>query len=108
MIIKKYLENRKYRDLAERSSKEAEFYHNELKRLISLLSNDEWKEWDNAMECIDTAQERKYMQYHKEDVITIFSENMDDPEEAARQLLEYFEIEVKEGMERGKMTFIYE
>ncbi len=60
------------------------------------------------MECIDTAQERKYMQHHKEDVITIFSENMEDPEEAARQLLEYFEIEVKEGMERGKMKFIYE
>lgn len=48
------------------------------------------------------------MQYHKEDVITIFTENMEDPEEAARQLLEYFEIEVKEEMQRGKTTFIYE
>lgn len=90
-----------------KEKEKSEFYHNELKRLISILSNFEWKEWDNAMECIDTAQERKYMQHHKEDVITIFSENMEDPEEAARQLLEYFEIEVKEGMERGKMTFIY-
>lgn len=47
------------------------------------------------------------MKEHKEDVITIFTENMEDPEEAARQLLEYFEIEVKEEMQRGKVTFIY-
>lgn len=60
------------------------------------------------VECIDTAQERKYMKHHKEDVITILTENMKDPEEAARQLLEYFEIEVKEEMQRGKVTFIYE
>lgn len=60
------------------------------------------------MEAIEAFQERKYMKEHKEDVITIFTENMEDPEEAARQLLEYFEIEVKEEMERGKVKFIYE
>lgn len=79
----------------------------ELKRLVSLLSGETWQEWDNMMEAIEAFQERKYMKEHKEDVITIFTENMEDPEEAARQLLEYFEIEVKEEMQRGKVTFIY-
>lgn len=43
-IIKKYLQNNRYIDIAEKKSKEAEFYHSELKRLISILSNYEWKE----------------------------------------------------------------
>lgn len=80
---------------------------NELQRFVSLLSGDTWQEGDNRMEAIEAYQERKYMKEHKEDVITIFTENMEDPEEAARQLLEYFEIEVKEEMQRGKVTFIY-
>lgn len=43
-IIKKYLENNRYRDISEKNAKEAEFYHSELKRLISILSNHEWRE----------------------------------------------------------------
>lgn len=89
--------NEKYREL-----------ESELKRLVSLLSGNTYQEGDNMMETIEAFQERKYMKEHKEDVITMFTENMEDPEEAARQLLEYFEIEVKEDMERGKVKFIYE
>lgn len=99
---------RKVKDKLWNSNKKYIELENELKRFVSLLSGDTWQEGDNRMEAIETFQERKYMKEHKEDVITIFTENMEDPEEAARQLLEYFEIEVKEEMQRGKVTFIYE
>lgn len=99
---------RKAQAVCEQDALERIKSQNEMKRLVSLLSGNTWQEGDNMMEAIEAFQQTKYLKEHKEDIILIFKGNMDDPEEAARQILEYFEIEVKEEMQRGKVKFIYE
>lgn len=70
---------------------EIDKWKTELYRLIAYLTDGTWKDGDSIAETIDDHQERKYMKIHREDVITILTENP-DPEEAASALLEYFEI----------------
>lgn len=64
----------------------------EMKRLVSLLSGDTWKEWDNMMEAIEAYQQTKYLKEHAEDFLMIMTQNA--PEVAAQELFEYFELEV--------------
>jgi hypothetical protein len=90
--------------IKEYNKLETSFYE-----LIYILSWGEYKKWDNAMETIEAYQSRKYLLEHKEDVMTILTENMDDPEESARQLLEYFEIIVNKNVNwKGNINFSFE
>lgn len=60
--------------------------------LTKVLSGNEWNEGDNRVEAIEAYQGAYYLKIHREDVISIFMQNMGDPEQAATELFDYFHI----------------
>lgn len=65
------------------------FQYDELARI---LSGGEWNEGDNRVEAIEAYQSAYYLKIHRQDVINIFMQNMGNPEEAAQELFDYFDI----------------